>query len=67
MTITAHSVTQHLTPSDLAERIGIPLQTIYRWRSEGKGPRGFRAGKYVRFRLEDVEAWEQEQLDKDSA
>ena len=54
-----------ITIQEVADRIDIPVQTIYRWRSEGKGPRGFRVGKYVRFRLEDVEAWEQEQLDGD--
>lgn len=56
-----------LTPRSLAERYGLPLATIYRWRSSGAGPRGFRVGKFVRYRLEDVEAWEQEQLNKEQA
>lgn len=56
-----------LSPQALSEYFGVPLQTIYRWRTEGKGPKGYRVGKFVRYRLEDVEAWELEQLDKDSA
>lgn len=63
----AQVITPHLTPQNLSERLGVPLKTVYIWRERGKGPRGFRVGKYVRYRLEDVEAWEQEQLDKDSA
>lgn len=53
------------TPETLAQRFDVPLRTVYSWRSTGKGPRGFRVGKFVRYRLEDVQAWEQEQLDKD--
>lgn len=47
--------------------LGIPENTLYKWRSEGKGPKGYRVGKYVRYRVEDVEAWENEQLAKESA
>lgn len=54
-----------LTPNDLAIYFDLPLSTIYSWRSKGTGPRGFRVGKFVRYRLEDVQAWEQEQLDKE--
>ena len=63
----AQVITPHFTPQTRAERVGLPVKTIYKWRSEGKGPRGFRAGKHLRYRLEDIEAWEQEQLDKESA
>lgn len=54
---------RHLTTQDLAARLGIPVQTVYGWRVYGKGPRGMRAGKYVRYRIEDVRAWEEAQLD----
>lgn len=59
--------TSLLTPHTLAERYGLPVATVYRWRTSGTGPRGFRVGKFVRYRLEDVEAWEQEQLNKEQA
>lgn len=52
----------HLTPQDLAARVGVPVATVYNWRTSGYGPRGFRVGKYLRYRLEDVEAWEAEQI-----
>lgn len=55
-----------LTPHSLADRYGLPVATIYRWRSTGTGPRGFRVGKFVRYRLEDVEAWENEQIAKEA-
>lgn len=45
------------TPETLADHLGIPLATIYRWRSTGHGPRGFRVGRHVRYRAEDVAAW----------
>lgn len=54
---------RHLTPQDLALRVGVPVQTVYGWRVYGKGPRGMRVGKYVRYRLEDVLAWEESQLE----
>lgn len=52
----------HLTPQDLAARVGVPVATVYNWRSSGYGPRGFRVGKYLRYRLADVEAWEDAQV-----
>jgi predicted DNA-binding transcriptional regulator AlpA len=62
-----HDLSPHFTPQDLADRLGIPLNTVYYWRNTGQGPKGFRVGKHVRWRLEEVEAWECEQLAKESA
>jgi excisionase family DNA binding protein len=45
------------TVQDVAEYLGIPVQTIYQWRTKGYGPRGRRMGKHVRFVPEDVRAW----------
>lgn len=42
---------------DVAAYLGVPVGTLYAWRSEGKGPDGRRIGKYVRYRPEDVRAW----------
>lgn len=56
---------EHLTPEALARRLHLSLSTIYAWRVKNVGPRGFRVGKHIRYRLVDVEAWEQEQLDKE--
>lgn len=41
----------------LAGFLGVPVKTVYEWRSSGSGPRGFRVGKYVRYREEDVMDW----------
>jgi predicted DNA-binding transcriptional regulator AlpA len=47
-----------LSPGDLAEREGVPLKTIYAWNYVGSGPRYLRVGRFVRYRLTDVVAWE---------
>lgn len=49
---------KHLTPKELADRESVPLQTVYKWNSEGTGPTYIRAGRHVRYRLPDVESWE---------
>lgn len=49
---------KHLSPEDLAEREGVPLQTVYGWNKTRKGPQYMRIGRYVRYRLADVVAWE---------
>ncbi|MHA7284838.1 helix-turn-helix transcriptional regulator [Arthrobacter sp. MDT3-44] len=50
---------RHLSPQELADRIGVPLSTIYGWRTKGAGPRGMSIGRHVRYRLSEVEAWEE--------
>ncbi len=46
---------------DLAEFLGIPTGTIHQWRHKGKGPKGFRVGRWVRFERSEVERWVREQ------
>ena len=46
-----------LSPDELSEYLGIPVQTIYQWRHRGLGPRGHRIGRHVRFRWADVQEW----------
>ncbi len=54
-----------LSPQQLADYLGVPLATIYRWRYEGTGPRGIKVGKHVRYRQRDVEAWLETRTDPD--
>jgi excisionase family DNA binding protein len=47
----------------LAEFLGVPRATIYRWRHIGTGPRGIRVGKHVRFDPDEVARWVEQQTD----
>jgi excisionase family DNA binding protein len=52
-----------LTPLKAARYLGISEAALRLWRSEGKGPRHFRAGeKLVRYRRADLDAWIEERL-----
>ncbi len=52
-----------LTPHEVAVFLGVPLRTIYRWRSRGDGPRGYRIGRHVRYRVDDIERWLEDHRD----
>ena len=51
-----------LTPKVLAKRWSISLSTVARWRSEGIGPAFLKLRGHVRYRLEDIESFEQQTL-----
>jgi excisionase family DNA binding protein len=42
---------------EVAAYLGVPVQTVYQWRTTRYGPAGVRVGRYVRYRPEDVRAW----------
>lgn len=46
-----------LTLSELAAALAVSVQTLYDLRSKGRGPRGFRIGRELRFRRSEVDAW----------
>ena len=47
-----------LTPRQAAQYIGVSDAALRLWRSEGRGPRFFRAGeKLVRYRRTDLDSW----------
>jgi predicted DNA-binding transcriptional regulator AlpA len=58
----AHHGEKHLSVEDLAEREGVPVQTVYGWNKTGDGPPRMKIGRHVRYRLQDVEKWEQGRL-----
>lgn len=51
------SLSAVLSLSELAAHLHVPVQTLYDLRSQGRGPRGFRVGRELRFRLTEVDAW----------
>ena len=60
-THTAHTAPEALenvlSTSELAAHLRVSVQTLYDLRSQGRGPRGFRVGRELRFRMSEVEAW----------
>ncbi|MDR0488228.1 MAG: helix-turn-helix domain-containing protein [Propionibacteriaceae bacterium] len=46
-----------LSVTELSEFLGIPVSTIYDWRTHGKGPMAYRLGKHLKFMSSDVKAW----------
>jgi excisionase family DNA binding protein len=52
-----------LSVEQLSQWLQVPKQTVYRWRSCGGGPRGFRIGRHVRYAASDVRDWLDTQRD----
>jgi excisionase family DNA binding protein len=48
---------QLLTAHDIAVYLGVSVQTVYWWRSQGRGPKGMRIGRHLRFRISDFLEW----------
>lgn len=47
-----------LTPLKAAKYLGVSEAALRLWRSEGKGPRHFKAGeKLIRYRRADLDLW----------
>ncbi|MGW4927360.1 helix-turn-helix domain-containing protein [Streptomyces parvulus] len=55
---------RYLSPVDLADLLGIPVETVYQWRRKQTGPRGFRVGRHLRFDPEDVRVWVETQMER---
>ena len=56
-----------LSPTELAEALGISVRTIYNWRVRKVGPPGLKVGRHVRYRKADVESWLAAQAAKEQA
>lgn len=50
-----------LTRAEVAQLLSVEEKTLANWRSRSYGPRGFRVGKGVRYRREEVDRWLAEQ------
>jgi excisionase family DNA binding protein len=57
-----------LTPIQAAKYIGLSEAALRLWRSQGRGPRHFKAGeKLVRYRRADLDAWIEARLSAPAA
>ena len=54
--------TRHLSQIELAARWNLSPRTLERWRFTGEGPQFVKLGGRVVYRLEDIEAYEAEQI-----
>ena len=52
-----------MTLAELADMLGVPVNTLYGWRCRGEGPPGYRIGRHVRYRRATVEEWLETQTD----
>lgn len=53
-----------LSVEDLARRYTVPPATVHQWLAKGTAPRSHKIGRYRRFLLADVLAWEDAQADR---
>jgi hypothetical protein len=53
---------KHLNQIELSRRWSLSARTLERWRWMGIGPRFLKVGGRVVYRLEDIEAYEAEQI-----
>ncbi|WP_280390716.1 helix-turn-helix domain-containing protein [Nocardia brasiliensis] len=51
-----------LSTEEVAQRLKVPIKTLAVWASGCRGPRFARIGRFRRYRLNDLVAWEAEQL-----
>lgn len=53
---------QSLASADeVSQYLGVPVATLYTWRSRRQGPKATRVGRWLRYRWADVDAWLAEQ------
>jgi predicted DNA-binding transcriptional regulator AlpA len=57
----SHASSEHgldpVVSMQLASQLGASVQTLYDLRSQGRGPRGFRVGRELRFRVSEIDSW----------
>ena len=52
-----------LDVGEVAAYLGVPVSTVYDWRTRGLGPRAYRYGKHLKFALSDVRISIEQQRD----
>ena len=56
-----------ITPEILAQRWNLNPTTLSQWRWNGRGPQYLKLGRRVMYRLEDIEAFEEQQVRRDTS
>ncbi len=46
-----------MTPRQLSDYLGVPVQTLANWRWREEGPKWIKLGRHVRYRPNEVERW----------
>ena len=54
---------RYLSPTEVAELLGVPVETVYQWRYKRTGPPGFRVGRHLRFDPRAVQRWVETQTE----
>lgn len=47
--------------NEVAEYLGLEVQTLYNWRALRQGPPAKKVGRQLRYRWQDVDAWVESQ------
>ncbi|MEV8090951.1 MULTISPECIES: helix-turn-helix domain-containing protein [Streptomyces] len=56
--MTVHTLPErYLTPADVAELLGVPVETLYQWRRKRSGPPAFRVGRHLRYDPVRLREW----------
>lgn len=53
----AENMERLLTVEEVADFLGVPVNTLYQWRHKGTGPVAFRVGRFLRYDAADVRQW----------
>lgn len=52
----------YMTTREVAAFLGLSAGTPCTWRYQGKGPNYYKVGNAVRYKIDDVEAWKNENV-----
>ena len=52
----------YMTTREVAAFLGLSAGTLCVWRCQGKGPSYYKVGNAVRYKIDDVEAWKNENV-----
>ena len=56
-----------LSPDELAADLKVSPRTLAKWRCNGRGPQYMRLGHAVRYRRQDIDAWLEAKVSRNSA